>query len=892
MQGKSLLDRELTEEKLSADSHGLTTEQARERLAKYGTNTLASQKKARPLKIFIGQFKDIMVIILLIATVISFLLGEITDAVTITVIVALNALLGFIQEYRTEKTLLALKNMSAPSARVWRDGHLVSLSADELVPDDVIAVEAGDKVPADAVILSARALSADESILTGESVPAHKSAGNINDTDNRIGRSDMLYSGTVITKGSGEARIIATGGAAQIGKISGMLTDIEQEETPLQKRLGELGKIVALICLAVCIIVSGAGILRGEPVFEMLMTGITIAIAAIPEGLPATVTISLALAVSRMLKQNALVHKLHSVETLGCSNVICTDKTGTITENKMTVKKLSCGDINYSVSGNGTRKEGTVSDKNGNVQFDDSDKSGSFPMLIRNMILCGNSDIYSEKMPTLADRGHKNGSDWQITGDPTEAALLIAAAKSGADIGKIREAYPRTDEIPFESETRCMSVICRSPEGERIIFSKGACDVILKRCSQININGTITFLNDAEKNEILRECDDMSAEGLRVLAFSYKTGLGSDTEGMIFLGLCGMSDPPRAEAKRAVRLCRSAHIRTVMITGDHKNTAAAAAKEAGIYHEGELIVSGNELEKMTDTELDEKLSKISVFARVTPAHKLRIVRAFKRKGCIVTMTGDGVNDAPAIKEADIGVAMGITGTDVTRQAADMVLLDDNFATLVSAVEQGRGIYANIRKFVRYLLSCNIGEVLTMFLGIIMGMPMVLLPSQILLVNLVTDGLPAIALGIEPTDSECMKKPPRKHDESFFSDGLMSKIIFRGILIGLCTLGCFTVILNMGAGLSAARTGALLTLVMSQLFHVFECKSETKNIFTVPYFNNPKLILAVLFSAAVIFASIYFPPLQAVFSTVPLNSTQLLTAFGFAISVPVIRCLFK
>ena len=377
-----------------------------------------------------------------------------------------------------------------------------------------------------------------------------------------------------------------------------------------------------------------------------------------------------------------------------------------------------------------------------------------------------------------------------------------------------------------------------------------------------------------------------------MLAFSYKTGHGSDSDGMIFLGLCGMSDPPRPEAKRAVRLCRSAHIRTVMITGDHKNTAAAAAKEAGIYHEGELIVSGAELEKMTDNELDERLSDISVFARVTPAHKLRIVRAFKRKGCIVTMTGDGVNDAPAVKEADIGVAMGITGTDVTRQAADMVLLDDNFATLVSAVEQGRGIYANIRKFVRYLLSCNIGEVLTMFLGIIMGMPMVLLPSQILLVNLVTDGLPAIALGVEPTDSECMKKPPRKHDESFFSDGLMSKIIFRGILIGLCTLGCFTVILNMGAGLSAARTGALLTLVMSQLFHVFECKSETKNIFTVPYFNNPKLILAVLFSAAVIFASIYFPPLQTVFSTVPLNSTQLFTAFGFAVSVPVVRCLFK
>lgn len=880
MNTKNLLDKELTEEKLPVQSKGLNSSQAEKRLAEYGENILASAKKAAPLKIFLGQFRDIMVIILIIATVISFFLGEITDAVTIIVIVTVNAVLGFVQEYRTEKTLLALQNMTAPNAKVYRDGHLTTVPASKLVPDDVILLEAGDKVPADAVILSSRELFADESVLTGESLPAAKSAGNISDTDNRIGREDAVYSGTVITKGSCEAKVTATGERAQIGKISGMLTDIEQEETPLQKKLGELGKTVAVICIAVCFIVAGAGILRGEPVFDMLMTGITIAIAAIPEGLPATVTIALALAVNRMLKKNTLVHKLHSVETLGCTSVICTDKTGTITENKMTVTEMICGGEKYRISGTGMRTEGKITSESGG-EISCESCGEDMTVLLNGMILCENADIYKDK----------NGREWQSAGDPTEIALLIAAAKSGADISVIRESSIRTDEIPFESETRCMSVICRR-SGNRTVYSKGACDVILERCRYVNIKGNIIDIDGKMKSDILNECERMSSEGLRVLAFSYKNGSGSDKNGMIFLGLCGMTDPPRPEAAKAVRLCRSAHIRVVMITGDHKQTAAAAAKEAGILHRGDLVITGSELSEMSDEQLDDVIEKTAVFARVTPADKLRIVSAFKRKGNIVTMTGDGVNDAPAVKEADIGVAMGITGTDVTRQAADMVLLDDNFATLVNAAEQGRGIYANIRKFVRYLLSCNIGEVLTMFLGIIMGMPMVLLPAQILLVNLVTDGLPAVALGVEPTDPECMKTAPRRADESFFSDGLMSKIIFRGILIGLCTLGAFTVILNTGAGTVTARTAALLTLVMSQLLHVFECKSEKKNIFTVPYFNNLKLIGAVLLSGAVIFASIYFPPLQGVFSTAALNRTQLAVSFGFAAAAPILNCFAK
>ena len=884
---------EILDKPYTPSPYGLSSAEAVLRLKKYGENSLASEKKARPLKIFLGQFRDIMILILLVATAISIFLGEIYDAVTIITIVLLNAILGFIQEYKTERTLLALKNMTAPSAKCWRDGSLLTIPAAELVPGDIIRLEAGDKVPADGVILTEKGLFAEESVLTGESAAVEKSAGSPDDKDNAIGKSCIVYSGTVITKGTAEVKVIATGINAQVGKISGMLTDIEEEQTPLQKRLGELGKTVAIICLVVCALVSVAGILRGEPVFDMLMTGITIAIAAIPEGLPATVTIALALAVSRMLKKNALVHKLHSVETLGCTSVICTDKTGTVTENKMTVTTLWSAGKEFSFTGSGYRMAGEISLDGARVN------PVSEPALREALIcgtLCTGASISAGKKSAAAlaarDRGRLTGSgEWQVTGDPTELALLVAAAKGGVTAESLTSTHRKVDEIPFDSETRCMTVICAGAGG-RTAYSKGALDVILKRCGFIMTDSGIVPLSLRKKQEIMSVHDKLTGNALRVLALCKKElNGGSDVEsGMVFLGLAGMLDPPRAEAKQAVKLCRSAHIKTVMITGDHKNTAAAVAKQAGIMREGDLVLTGAELEAMSDTELDNVIEKAAVFARVSPADKLRIVRAFKRRGDIVTMTGDGVNDAPAIKEAGIGVSMGITGTDVTKQAADMVLLDDNFATLVSAVEQGRGIYANIRKFVRYLLSCNIGEVLTMFLGIIMGMPMVLLPTQILLVNLVTDGLPAIALGVEPPERENMKKPPRKGDESFFSDGLMGKIIFRGILIGLCTVGSFAVMNIMFRSVTAARTAALFTLVASQLFHVFECKSERKNIFTVPYLNNKKLIGAVLISVAVIFAAIYFPPLQIIFGTIPLTMQQLLIALGFAIFAPLLQCL--
>lgn len=873
---------------------GISSPQAEEKLKQYGKNTLAKEKKARPLKIFFGQFRDIMVIILLIATVISFFLGEVYDAVTIIVIVLVNAILGFVQEYKTEKTLLALKNMTAPTAKVYRDGKLTELPAADLVPDDVIVLEAGDKVPADAVLLHAKGVLAEESILTGESAAVPKEVGDVNDSDNSIGKSNILYSGTVITKGTADAKVIATGLSTQMGKISDMLTDIDEELTPLQKRLAELGKAVAIICLAVCAIVAGAGILRGEPAFDMLMTGISIAIAAIPEGLPATVTIALALAVGRMLKQKALVHKLHSVETLGCTSVICTDKTGTITENKMTVSKVCCDGKQYDISGNGYRIAGEIT-LNGSAVNPAAEKPLSELMTCG--VLCNNAAISSSRPVETRQRGRLDTSgEWETVGDPTEIALLAAAAKAGITAEKLKGSYHKADEIPFDSETRCMTVISRSGSA-LTAFSKGAADVILDRCGFILTSDGIKPLTPSIKRRIEAEHEKMTEDALRVLAFADKVLTSGckqqDIEtGMVFLGLIGMTDPPRAEAINAVKLCRSAHIRTVMITGDHKNTAAAIAKKAGIYKKGDTVLTGAELEAMSDSELESIIDKVTVYARVNPADKLRIVRAFKKHGEIVTMTGDGVNDAPAIKEASIGVAMGVTGTDVTKQAADVVLLDDNFATLVSAVEQGRGIYANIRKFVRYLLSCNIGEVLTMFLGIIMGMPITLLPTQLLLVNLVTDGLPAIALGVEPAERENMKQPPRRSDESFFSDGLMTKIIFRGILIGLCTLGCFALFTYMFGDLTIARTGALFTLIMSQLAHVFECKSEKKNIFTVPYFSNPKLILAVLVSAAVIFAAMYVPFLQIIFTTAPLTLKQLLIAFGFAMFAPLLQCVLK
>lgn len=873
------------------ESMGLTEKEAAERLKTEGENVFGESRKTGPMKIFLGQFKDIMVMILLAATVVSVLLGEISDAVTIILIVLLNAILGFVQEYRTEHTLEALRSMTSPTAKCWRDGRLSEIDAAFLVTGDIIELEAGDRIPADCAVLKAAGFFSDESILTGESTAVGKTAGDASDRDNSLNKPNIVYCGASAVKGTCRAEVIATGKNTQMGRISEMLTDIDKEATPLQKRLAELGKVVAVICLVVCIAVFGAGVLRGENVFDMLMTGITIAIAAIPEGLPATVTIALALAVSRMMKQKALVNKLHSVETLGCTSVICSDKTGTITENKMTVTEIATVHEDYYFSGMGYRVSGAVT-KGGDIAINPMNEKALTESL-RCGVICSTAEISTQETPKSRNRGALAGKgEWKVTGDPTEAALLIAAAKAGITKESLSGNCRIIEEYPFDSETRFMAVHCSYGSEKRIYF-KGAEEVILPRCSQyMDENGRPAAMTAAVRRGLEEKAGEMSDKALRVLALAVCTSdkLEPDRGNLVFLGFAGMTDPPREEAKTAIRKCASASVKTVMITGDHKKTAMAVAAKAGLL-KGGMAITGAELDKLSDEELDRDIGKYTVFARVEPVHKLRIVKSFKRRGEIVTMTGDGVNDAPAVKEADVGVAMGVTGTDVTKQAADVILMDDNLATLVNAVEQGRCVYANIRKFVRYLLSCNIGEVLTMFLGIVMGMPIILLPVQILLVNLVTDGLPAIALGMEKPESDIMNRPPRRSDEGFFSGGLMWKIVLRGVLIGLSTLASFTTVMRLGGSVEVCRTCALITLVVSQLIHVFECRSERRSVFRMNPFGNMKLVGAAAVSFAVLAAAVMIPQLQVVFSTVAPDIIQLLAAIGFSIAVPLLAAFF-
>lgn len=871
---------------------GLSTDEALKLLEKNGYNCISEDKKTRPISIFANQFRDIMVIILLAATAVSVVLGEIYDSVTIILIVLLNAISGFIQEYKTEKTLEELKKMTAPAAKVYRDGVLKTIDAEQIVVSDVTELQTGDRIPADCCIISSSGLRTDESILTGEPVSVEKYASSAADKDNSLNKPNILYAGTVVTGGHATAEVIAAGRDTQMGKISDMISDIDPGLTPLQKRLAELGKTVAFICIAVCVIVFAAGILRGENIMDMLMTSITIAIAAIPEGLPATVTIVLALSVNRMLKQKALVNKLHSVETLGCTSVICTDKTGTVTENKMTVTEIFSDLKEYHTEGKGYRIAGAILDSDDHPVNTASDPD--LRKLLTAFVLCSTSEISSDVPLNTRNRARTDADgEWKVSGDPTETALLIAAAKGGIFKSSISESHTVINESPFDSQKKYMSVTVKNSSENIVMYMKGAPDIILRKCTFIRINGEISPLTPGIRKIIEARIRKYSDDALRVLGFAVKTCSTPECSesDMVFTGLCGMIDPVRPEARKAIRLCRNASINTVMITGDHINTASAIAKQAGILR-GKKAMTGEELDRLSDEKLDECINEYTVFARVNPSHKLRLVRAYKKKGHIVTMTGDGVNDAPAIKEADVGVAMGKTGTDVTKQAADVILLDDNFATLVRAVEQGRCIYSNIRKFVRYLLSCNIGEVITMFFGISFGMPIVLIPTQLLLVNLITDGLPAISLGVEPFDENEMKRPPRRSSDSFFAGGLLRKIIFRGIMIGICTLGSFTSAIRMTGDLQISRTCALVTLIISQLLHVFECKSETGNIFTVKYFNNSKLLAAVLFSAAVTAASIYLAPLQKVFSTSPLSGKQLILSLAFATVIPLISCFFN
>jgi len=842
---------------------GLSSAEAQRRLLKDGENLLSNSDKNSALAIFAGQFRDTMVMILLAATAVSALLGEIYEAIAIVVIVLLNALLGFFQQWRCEKTLQALAQMSAPTAKVRRDGKMTEIAALQVVVGDILTVSAGDCIAADAVILKQSALKCDESMLTGESAEVEKSVCYSEEAAND---GQKIFMGTHAVAGRCEARVFATAMNTKMGEIAALLGDIEQEQTPLQQRLDQIGKAIGIGCLVICAAVAAVGILRGEQPLDMLITGISLAVAAVPEGLPAIVTVSLALAVRRILRRNALIKRLHAVETLGCATVICSDKTGTLTQNRMTVLKTATFDNVYSVDDLNISRDRCAA------------------MLYRAAAFCNDAKEQKtgEKMLSFVKKKEK-----KYSGEPTETALLKAAY----DLGIRESEFYRKGELPFDSGRKRMTVWGACSDGAERVFMKGAPEVVLSCCDRIMTDRGAVGLQQHHIAAIGKKNEEFAENALRVLGFAYKESGEDPEKGLVFLGIAGLLDPPRPEAFEAVKSCKRAGIRTVMITGDHAVTALAIAKQLGIANERSDAVTGEQIDSLNDEQLCRLCKKTNVFARVTPAHKLRIVSAMKQNGEITAMTGDGVNDAPAVKEANIGVAMGENGTDVTREASDVILLDDNFATLVAAVEEGRVIYQNIRRFLRYLLSCNAGEVFTMFGGMLMGMPVILTPIQLLLVNLVTDGLPALALGLEPADETVMKRPPRDPDESVFAGGLLGRIVFRGLLIGLTTLGVFSAFYTKGSSLAEARTAALLVLTMTQLFHVFECRSEDKGLFSMDPFSNPFLLAAAAVSAAAVMAAVYCKFACAVFMTVPLAPVQTAKVIAASAAVPIISSIF-
>lgn len=831
---------------------GLSASEAEKRLKQIGKNQIEEGQKSAWWELFLEQFKDFMVWVLLVATVISGLLGEYHDAIAIIAIVILNAVLGFIQEIRAEKSLAALKKLTAPMARVLRDGKWKKIAAADLVPGDIIALESGDRVPADVRLLSAEQLYIEESALTGESVPVHKQTEPLPQSQLPIGdHTNMAYMSTMVVRGTARGVVVQTGMSTEMGKIAHLIQNTAESETPLQRRLAQLGKVLIVVALLLTAVVVITGIIHGHNAYKMFLAGVSLAVAAIPEGLPAIVTIALALGVQRMIRRRAIVRKLPSVETLGCATVICSDKTGTLTQNKMTVTHLYLN--------------GRIFELDKRVP---ADLSSLQEKLWQIGVLCNNARLTIKK-------GRFKGQRIQSDGDPTEVALLMAAAAEGMKQEKLASAWQRVKEFPFDSERKMMSVIVEDGSGKRWLLAKGAPDVLLERCSYQLIDGREERLTAQDRKQHLQGNHHLASLALRNLAFAYRE-LKSDVSeatvesNLTFVGLAGMIDPPREEVREAIRRCRQAGIRTVMITGDHQTTALAIAKQLGIGRSNGLTVTGKDLYNMSASEFQRKVDDIDVFARVSPEHKIRIVQALQKKGHVVAMTGDGVNDAPAIKAADIGIAMGVTGTDVSKEASSLILADDNFATIVAAIEEGRSIYDNIRKFISYLLASNVGEILVMFMAMLLALPLPLVPIQILWVNLVTDGLPAMALGVDPPEQNTMNRAPRNSRESIFARGVGWKIVTRGFMIGFWSLVAFCVAYFESPNqLVLAQTIAFATLVLSQLIYVFDCRA-TGSIFTRNPLSNLPLVLAVILSVLMLLVVIYYPPLQPIFHTVPLG----------------------
>lgn len=872
------LDVEQVEQKLQVTTNrGLSSKQVDQRHKQYGYNVLESAKKQSRWIIFLKQFQDFMVLILLAATLIAGMLGEFVDAIAIMVIVLVNGVIGFFQEQKAEKSLEKLKELSAPLAHVYRDQKWERVLSRELVVGDVVKVTSGDRIPADIRIVQSNSLETEESALTGESLPVMKHATAITRDGLDAGdQVNMGFMGTLVTRGSGIGIVVGTGMNTVMGQIASLMSNTKKIPTPLERKLAELGKILIVVAILLTILVVGLGVIQGHPVYNMFLAGVSLAVAAIPEGLPAIVTVALSLGVQRMIRKKAIVRKLSAVETLGCASVICSDKTGTMTENQMTVKEMYVNGESITVTGDGYDIEGSF--LLGNKKLTDE-----YPNLEKMLLygqLCNNAELQVKK------------GKYMVDGDPTDGALLVAARKIGLN-HLSRDNFHIVKEIPFDSDRKRMSIVVDDDNGQRFLITKGAPDVLLPRCNYVLDKDNRRILKQQDKDKIERAIDGMANKALRTIAISIRPlskEMSLETafleKDLTFIGLYGMIDPPRKEVKAAIEECRQAGIKTVMITGDHVKTARAIAKELKLLPEDGMVLEGSQLNQMSTEELEDIIEDVYVFARVTPEHKLKIVKAFQSRGHIVAMTGDGVNDAPAIKASDIGISMGISGTDVTKEASSLVLMDDNFATIKAAIQEGRNIYENIRKFIRYLLASNVGEILVMLFAMLLGMPLPLVPVQILWVNLVTDGLPAMALGLDKPEDDVMKRTPRSPNEGVFARGLGYKIITRGILIGIVTLIAFMVTYqNNPENLVYAQTVAFTTLVMAQLIHVFDCRSEV-SVFDRNPFGNIYLVLAVLSSVLLLLVVIYWAPLQPIFHTVSLGLRDWLLILGLG-AIPTV-----
>ncbi len=860
---------------------GLTADDARQRLEQHGPNELTAQAREPAWRKFLAQFTDFIVLLLLAAAVVSGLLGETIDAVAIGVIVLLNAIIGFVQEYQAEQAIAALKQMTAPHARVMRGGQIEDIAAREIVPGDVVMVEQGDIVPADARLVSSQNLQIEEAALTGESVPVQKRAVDDIPPAASLGdRRNMLFASTRVTYGRGQALVTGTAMNTELGKIAGLVESVRDEKTPLQQRLDDVGRYLVFGALAIVAIVFVIGFLRGEDPLDMFLVAVSLAVAAVPEGLATVVTIALALGVRRMAARNALVRRLPSVETLGSTTVVASDKTGTLTQNQMTIRKIVTGGRVIEVGGEGYAPEGGFS-------YDGREINPLEDPALLGVLRTG----------TIANTAElRQGNErWTVMGDPTEGAILTAAAKANYWRNELMERYETLAELPFDSERKRMSVIARAPTGETGLFVKGAPDVILDLSTRVLEGETVVPMTDAKRREILAANEELANQALRVLAVAQRIldevpdePTPTLEQELIFIGLVAMIDPPRPEAIEAVRVAHGAGLRTIMITGDHRETAVAIARELGMFRDGDRAITGAELEAMDDEQLRAEVDKIKVYARVSPEHKLRIVQAWKSRDEILAMTGDGVNDAPALKESNIGIAMGITGTDVSKEAADMVLADDNFATIVAAIEEGRSIFDNIRRFIHFLLSCNLGEVLAMFVAVLVGMPIPLLPIQILWINLATDSLPALALGVEPAEPGIMERPPRPANEALITRSLARILVFQGFIIGAVTLAAFSIeyYVRDPGNVERARVMAFSASIFAQNMHAFNLRSTRYSIFKLGLFSNPYLIWATIIVLLSEIAIIYLPFFQRIFETVPLTAGDWAWVVGLGL-VPLI-----